>query len=56
MAVGVAGVVGPDEPERLALADREGEVVEGDQVAIAAGQTLQLQHVAPTHPGLAKPF
>jgi hypothetical protein len=44
---GLAGAVGADEPEHLPLTDREGEVVEGDQLAIAAGQALQFQHVVP---------
>jgi hypothetical protein len=33
---GLAGAVGPDEPEQLALGDGERQVVEGHQVAIAA--------------------
>jgi hypothetical protein len=37
---GLAGAVGTDEPEHLALGDGERQVVEGDQVAVAAGQTL----------------
>jgi hypothetical protein len=34
---GLAGPVGADEPEQLALGDGARQVVEGDQVAIAAG-------------------
>jgi hypothetical protein len=44
---GLTGAVGPDEPEHLALGDGERQVVQGDQVAVAAGQALQLQHVVP---------
>jgi len=44
---GLAGAVGPDEAEHLAFRDGEREFVEGDQVAVAAGQALQFQHVAP---------
>jgi hypothetical protein len=46
---GLAGAVGADEPEHLPLAHGERQVVEGDQVAVAAGQTLQFQHVTPSH-------
>jgi hypothetical protein len=53
---GLAGAVGADEAEHLALGDGEGQLVESDQVAVAARQSLQLQHVAPNSPGLAKPF
>jgi hypothetical protein len=35
---GLAGAVGADEAEHLALGDGERQVVEGDQVAVAAGQ------------------
>jgi hypothetical protein len=45
---GLAGAVGAHEPEHLPLGDGEGEVVEGDQVAVAAGQALEFQHVVPT--------
>jgi hypothetical protein len=44
---GLAGAVGADEPEHLPLGDGEREVVEGDQVAVAAGQALQFQDVVP---------
>ncbi len=44
---GLAGAVGADEAEHLPLGDGEGEVVEGDQVAVAAGQSVELQHVVP---------
>jgi hypothetical protein len=47
---GLAGTVGPDEPEHLALAHGERQVIEGDQVAVAAGQALQFQHVTPLLP------
>jgi hypothetical protein len=44
---GLAGAVGADEPEHLPLGHGERQVVEGDQVAVAAGQALELQHVVP---------
>jgi len=47
MAVVFARAVGAHEPEQLPVGDGERQVVEGDQVAIAAGQTLQFQHVLP---------
>jgi hypothetical protein len=37
---GLARPVGADEAEHLAFAHGEREVVEGDQVAVAAGQSL----------------
>jgi hypothetical protein len=43
----LTGTVGPDEAEQLPFGDGEGQVVEGDQVAVAAGQALELQHVVP---------
>jgi hypothetical protein len=46
---GLAGAVGPGEPEHLPLGDEEGQVVEGDQGAAAAGQALEFEHVAPLH-------
>jgi hypothetical protein len=45
---GLAGAVGTDEAEHLALGDGEGEVVQRDHVAVAAGQALEFQHVAAT--------
>jgi hypothetical protein len=54
---GLAGAVGTDEPEQLALGDGERQVVEGHQVAIAARQSLQFQHVAvPTRSGRMQRF
>jgi hypothetical protein len=54
---GLAGAVGPDEPEHLVLGHGEREVVQGDQVAVAAGQALQFQHVAvPTRSGRMQRF
>jgi hypothetical protein len=51
---GLARPVGPHEAEQLALADPEAEVVEGDQVAVAAGQPLQCQHVVLLTPVLTR--
>jgi hypothetical protein len=45
---GLAGAVGSDEAEQLPFGDGEGEVV-GRPVAVAAGQALQFQHVAPLY-------
>jgi hypothetical protein len=42
---GLAGAVGPDESEHLVLSDGEREVVQRHHLAVAARQTLQLQHV-----------
>jgi hypothetical protein len=41
---GLAGAVGTDEAEHLPLAHAEREVVEGHDLAVAAGQSPQLQH------------
>jgi hypothetical protein len=51
---GLAGAVGPDEPEHLPLGDGERQVIEGDQVAVAAGQALQFQHVVRLTPVLTQ--
>ena len=45
MAVVLSAPLGPDELEQLPLGDGERQAVEGDQVAVAAGQPLQFQHV-----------
>jgi hypothetical protein len=44
MAVVLPAPLGADEPEHLVLGDNERQVIEGDQIAVAAGQALQLQH------------
>jgi hypothetical protein len=43
---GFARAVRADEPEHLPLGDGERQMVEGDQVTAAAGQTLEFGHVA----------
>jgi hypothetical protein len=49
---GLTGAVRPDEPEHLPLGDGERQVVERHQVAVAAGQSTKLQHLAhPFSPG-----
>jgi hypothetical protein len=53
-AVVLPAPVGADEPEHLALADREGEVVEGEQVAVAACESPKLQHPLP-HSARSRP-
>ena len=45
MAVVLSAPLGPDELDQLPLGDGERQAVEGDQVAVAAGQPLQFQHV-----------
>src|SRR6266545_5899241 len=52
MAVVLPAPLGADEPEHLALGDGEREVVQRHHVAVAARQSLQLQHVVhPFSPG-----
>jgi hypothetical protein len=46
---GLARTVTADEPEHLSLGDGERQMIEGDQVTAAAGQTLEFRHVAPLH-------
>ena len=40
----LAGAVGPDEAEDLPLADREAQVVDGDEIAVALGEVDHLDH------------
>jgi hypothetical protein len=46
----LARAVGAHEPEHLVLGDGERQVIEGDQIAVAAGQALKFQHVVPLRP------
>src|SRR4030095_4488400 len=41
---GLAGAVGADEPAHLSLRDGEGDGVEGDEVAVAAGEIPEFEH------------
>src|SRR5262249_48235138 len=41
---GLAGAVGTEEPDQLAGAHAEGEVVQGDDVAEGLAQTVELEH------------
>src|SRR4029450_11245466 len=43
---GLAGAVRADEPEHLPFPDGERQVVQGHDVAVAAAQPLQLEHLA----------
>jgi hypothetical protein len=45
MAAVLPAPLRPDERKHLPLRDGERLAVEGDQVAVAAGQPLQFQHV-----------
>jgi hypothetical protein len=48
MAVVLLARLGPTKPKSWPSRTVK-EVIEGDQVAVAAGQTLQFQHVTPPH-------
>jgi hypothetical protein len=48
---GLASAVRADEPEHLAFPHREREIIEGDDVAVAAAQPLQLEHLVSLPPG-----
>jgi hypothetical protein len=50
MAVVLAPPLGSTNPEHLPLGDGERQVVQRHQVAVAAGQALQFQHVVPLRP------
>ena len=54
IAVVLPAPLGPDEPEQLPLGDGERQVVQRHQVAIAAGQALQFQHVVLLTPVLTR--
>src|SRR5829696_10209867 len=52
---GLPGAVRPDESEHLAFPDGERQVVKGDDVAVAAGQPLELEHLVCPPPSCPPP-
>jgi hypothetical protein len=53
---GLPGAVRANEPEHLSFPDGERQVVEGDDVAVAAGQSLELEHLVSLPPAGRSPL